>query len=73
MANCHDDECADMAGTSSNQLRQFVEEEHKDLHIEHHWMVLTFTNLNSKRFHFSVSIPDPHPGAIPTPPPNNLA
>ena len=68
-----DDEFADMAGSSANQLRQFVEEEHKDLHIEHNWIVVPFINLNNSRYHFSVSLPDPHPGAIPTPPPNHFA
>ena len=69
-----DDEFADMAGSSStNQLRQFVEEEHKEFQIEHNWIVVPFIHLNSKRYHFSVSLPDPHPGAIPTPPPNHFA
>ena len=70
MLDLPDDENSEMAGTAANQLRQFVEEEHKDIHVEHNWLVIHFTHINNSRFHFSVSLPEPHPGAIPTPPPN---
>ena len=68
-----DNDFTEMAGSSVNQLRQFVEEEHKDIHIEHNWIAVPFIHINNTRFHFSVSLPDPHPGAIPTPPPNYFA
>jgi hypothetical protein len=66
-----DDECSDMA-CAKGQLRQLVEEEHKDIHIEHNWITIPFININKRLFHFSESLPIPHPGAIPTPPPNEL-
>jgi hypothetical protein len=68
-----DDDYTDMPGHSSNQLRQFIEEDHKEIHVEHHWVVVPFVHINNKRFHFAVSLPEPHPGAIPTPPPNHFA
>ncbi len=72
MTDMPDDECADMP-TKGNSLRQFLEEEHKDIHIEHDWVSIPFIHITKIRFHFSVSLPTPHPGAIPTPPPNYFA
>lgn len=69
MMDLPDDECADMP-SKGNQLRQFVEEEHKDIHIEHNWVSIPFINITRIRVQYSESLPSPHPGAIPTPPPN---
>jgi|GEM_PF-3059145 len=68
-----DGEYTDMANSSSDQLRQIVEDEHKEIYIEHTWITVLFVHITNTRFRFSVSLPDPHPGAIPTPPPNYLA
>ncbi len=68
-----DDEHTDMSGYSSNLLRQFVEEDHKEIHIEQNWVVVPFIHIVNTRFHFSISLPDPHPCAIHTPPPNHFA
>ena len=68
-----DNEQTDLAGSTSNQLRQFVEEEYKDIHIEHGGIILHFVHIINERLHFTVSLPTPHPGAIPTPPPNHFA
>lgn len=68
-----DDDYTKNSGSSTNQLRQLLEEEHKEIHIEHNWIVIPFITINSSRYHFSVSLPGPHPGAIPTPPPNHVA
>ena len=67
-----DEEYTDLGGAKGNQLRQLTEEE-KDLHIDHTWEPLCFVNAKNNLFHFSERLPIPHPGAIPTPPPNALA
>jgi hypothetical protein len=73
MLDSPDDDQIGLAGLSVNQLRQFVEEEHKDIHIEHNWVIVPFIHITNTRFHFSVLLPNPHPGAIHTPPPNHFA
>lgn len=67
-----DDDYTETSGSTANQLRQLQEEEHKEIHIEHNWVVIPFVTINSSRFHYSVSLPKPHAGAIPTPPPNYI-
>jgi len=69
LSDLPDDECSEMAG-AKGQLRQLVEEEHKDIHIEHNGITIHFTNINNQLFHFSETLPVLHAGAIPTPPPN---
>ena len=73
MPDLSDNEQTDLPGAAAKQLRQFVEEEHKDIHIEHNWVVVPFIHIRNVRLHFSVSLPTPQPGAIPTPPPNHFA
>lgn len=68
MLDLPEDEYGDMVG--SKTMRQLAEEEHKEIHIEHEWITIPFIHINNAIFHFSESLPTPHPGAIPTPPPN---
>ena len=68
MLDVPEDEYGDMVG--SKTMRQLAEEEHKDIHIEHDWLTIPFINIRNTNFHFSESLPNPHPGAIHTPPPN---
>jgi hypothetical protein len=72
LSDLPDDECSEMAG-AKGQLRQLTEEEHKDIHIEHNGIAVSFTNISSRLFHFSETLPSFQPGAIPTPPPNGLS
>ena len=65
-----EDEYTDIPG--GKQLRQLIEEE-KDVHIDHNWKPLCFLSIKNATFHFSERLPIPHPGAIPTPPPNGLS
>lgn len=68
MLDLPDDEYSDMVG--SKAMRQLAEEEHKEIHIQHEWITIPFVNINNSTFHFSESLPIPHPGAVHTPPPN---
>ena len=68
MLDLPEDGYADIPG--SKTLRQIAEEEHKEIHIEHNWLTIPFTNISKRNFHFSETLPIPHPGAIHTPPPN---
>ena len=65
-----EEECSDAPGAKGNPLRQINEEEYKDIHIEHNWIAVPMMNLNNAIFNFPVSLPEPHPGTIHTPPPN---
>ena len=67
-----EDEYTDIPGGKGKQLRQLTEEE-KDLHIGHNWRPLSFLTIMDATFHFSERLPIPHPGAIPTPPPNTCS
>jgi hypothetical protein len=69
MFDLPEDECAQ---APANQLRQLMEEEYKDIHIEYHNVTLPSVNLNNINFHFTELLPVSHPGAIHTPPPNSL-
>lgn len=70
MLDLPEDEYGDVLGSKS--MRQLVEEEHKEIHIGHEWIIIPVTFVNKAIFHFAESLPTPHPGAIPTPPPNMI-
>jgi hypothetical protein len=68
MFDLPEDECTQVP---ANQLRQIMEEEYKDIHIEHnHYLTLPSVNINNIIFHFTELLPVSQPGAIHTPPPN---
>jgi hypothetical protein len=64
------EECMDMSGAAKNQLKQVNEEQHKEIHLESHGLILTLLNLTVFMFHFSEMLPLLHFDSIPTPPPN---
>jgi hypothetical protein len=67
MFDIPEDECTQLP---SNQLRQLIEEEYKDIHIENHSVTLPSVSISNIIFHFTELLPVSHPGAIHTPPPN---
>jgi hypothetical protein len=64
------EECMDISGAANGQLKQLNEEQHKEIHLESHGLILTLLNLTVHIFHFSEMLPILHYGSIPTPPPN---
>ena len=62
------DDDADAAACKVQLLQ--MEEEYKDVHHYHSWVSLPCGNPPVSLFHFSENLPEPHPLAIPTPPPD---
>lgn len=74
MQKCQkEDASSEVPDAKGSQLRQLIEEDHKEIYLEHDWVKVDFVNLNSLNFHFSEALPIPHFGSIHTPPPNEVA
>lgn len=68
---CKEDS-TELPDAKANQLRQLIEEDHKDILVDHDWINVDFVHINSLIFHFSEALPVPHFGPIHTPPPNSF-
>lgn len=68
--NARKQDSTELPDAKANQLRQLLEEDHKDLCIDHNWVTVDFVHVVKTTFHFSEALPIPHFGAIHTPPPN---
>jgi hypothetical protein len=69
---CKEDS-TELPDAKSSPLRQLIEEDHKDILVEHDWVKVHFIQINNSIFHFSEELPVPHFGPIHTPPPNYFA
>ena len=67
------DDTSEMPDAKASQLRQLIEEDHKDICLDHNWVSVDFIHITNSVYHFSETLPIPHFGAIHTPPPNSLA
>src|SRR3954470_24393252 len=68
-----DEECMNASDNSNHQLRTIDEEQHKDLHIEHAFVLRPIISVRNKNYHFTEMIPPPHYTSILSPPPNFIA
>ena len=70
--SCKEDN-SELPDATANQLRQLIEEDHKEICLDHHRISVNFVNIINAVYHFSEMLPIPHFGAIHTPPPNCVA
>ena len=56
--------------TASKAMKQLAEEEYKEIHIAHTGVTISCMDISNAVFHFDETLPEPHPGVIPTPPPD---
>ena len=68
-----EEECRDISESSKNQLRQFDEEQHKELPLGKPAIETPLFNLTILAIQLTERIPLYHYGSIHTPPPNIFA
>ena len=65
-----EEETIELSEPGNNPLKQLDEHPHKEIHLEMLALQLPVRNCSNDIFHFDERLPEPHPGSIPTPPPN---